>query len=364
MKKSLQIKLLLPFLWLLFSAPISAEKHMFNNPYGLTTETELNDTFNPKINAFWEKNAVSDYFFGVANKKIHTVSISTGNANAIVISQGRNESVLKYKELAYDLNRQGYDLYLIDHRGQGFSERLGGDQHRGHVEHFQDYVADFNYYIVSLNLANKYQHNYLLSHSMGATISTLYLQQYEHPFQASILFSPMLSINMARIPVTVAKLITYSGTTLCNWFSDKACYIFGGNDFKPKEFSDNQITASKVRFNSSQNTFIEFPETQLGDASMRWVATSVSATGQAVENADKINIPILVLQAGADAIVTAEGQKQFFKNLTNCKMKRFYNIENAKHELYLEKDQYRLTALNATLKFLQELQQGKPPCTT
>ncbi|MGB5445115.1 MAG: alpha/beta fold hydrolase [Psychromonas sp.] len=362
MKKLLQLKLLLPFLVLLFSASTSAENHMIKNPYGLTTETELYDTFNPKINAFWEKNAVSDYFFGVANKKIHTVSIITGNANAIVISQGRNESVLKYKELAYDLNRQGYDLYLIDHRGQGFSERLGGDQHRGHVEHFQDYVADFNHYILSLKLADKYQHNYLLSHSMGATISTLYLEQYKHPFQASILFSPMLSINMGRIPVTVAKLITYSGTTLCNWFSDKACYIFGGNDFKPKQFNDNQLTDSKVRFNSSQNSYLAFPETQLGDASMRWVATSVSAAQQAINSADKINIPILVLQAGADSIVTADGQYRFFENLTHCKMKRFYNIENAKHEIYLEKDQYRLTALNATLKFLQELQQGKHPC--
>ncbi|WP_372882775.1 alpha/beta fold hydrolase [Psychromonas sp.] len=361
MKKSLHIKLLLPFL-LLFSTPASAEKNMLNNPYGLTTETELNNSFNAQINAFWEKNAISDYFLGVADKKIHTVSIVTGSANAIVISQGRNESVLKYKELAYDLNRQGYDLYLIDHRGQGFSERLGGDQYRGHVDHFQDYVADLNRYISSLELAGKYQNNYLLSHSMGATISTLYLQQYAHPFQASVLFSPMMSINMGRIPVIVAKLITYSGTALCRWFSDKACYIFGGNDFQPKLFSNNAVTTSELRFNSSQNTHLEFPETQLGDASMRWVATSVSAAQQAINNADKINIPVLVVQAGGDTIVTAEGQYQFFENLTNCKMKRFFNIDNAKHEIYLEKDQYRLTALNATLKFFQELQQGKHPC--
>jgi lysophospholipase len=363
MKKSLQRKLLLPLLLLLFSASTSAEKHMLKNPYGLTTETELNNSFNPQINTFWEKNAISDFFIGVANKKIHTVSIITGNANAIVISQGRNESVLKYKEVAYDLNRQGYDLYLIDHRGQGFSERLGGDQHRGHVEDFQDYVADLNHYILSLDLASKYQNNYLLSHSMGATISTLYLQQYEHPFQASILFSPMMSINMGRIPVTVAKLITYSGTALCNWFSDKACYIFGGNDFKPKRFSDNKLTASELRFNSSQNTYLAFPETQLGDASMRWVATSVSAAQRAIDNADKINIPILVLQAGADAIVTADGQYQFFENLTNCKTKRFLTIANAKHEILLEKDQYRLAAINAALKFLEESQQGKQTCT-
>jgi len=363
MKKASQLRLLLPFLLLLSSAFTSADNHMPKNPYGLTTEAQLSDTFNSKINAFWEKNAVSGSLPGIGNKKLHTISIKTGNANAIVISQGRNESVLKYKELAFDLNRQGYDLYLIDHRGQGFSERLGGDQYRGHVEHFQDYVDDFNLYILSLDLANNYQHNYLLAHSMGGTISALYLEQYDHPFQASVLFSPMMSINLGSIPSVVAKLLTSSGAAMCSWFSDRACYVFGGQEYKRKAFIGNDLTDSEVRFNVSQNTFIAFPETQLGDASMRWVAQSLSATGQAVDNADKIKIPILLLQAGGDKVVTAAGQNQFFNNLTQCKAKQFLTIANAKHEIYLEKDQSRLAALNAALKFLEASQQGKLQCT-
>jgi len=362
MKQALQIRFLLPVLLLLSSALTSAENYMLNNPYGLTTETELTDSFNNEINQFWKNNAISYFFQGIADKRIHTTSIKTGNSKAIVISQGRNESVLKYKELAYDLSRQGYDLYLIDHRGQGFSERLGGDQYRGHVDNFQDYVDDLNQYILTLDLADNYQYNYLLAHSMGGAISALYLQQYAHPFQAGILFSPMLSINLGSIPIALAKILTSSGTTVCSWFSDQACYIFGGSEYQPKTFIDNELTASEVRFNSSQNTYAEFPETQLGDASMRWVSTSVSATQQAVDNAGKINIPILLLQAGADKIVTAKGQNQFFKNLTNCKTKQFLNIYNSKHEILLEKDQYRLPALNTALKFLEDSQKGKLTC--
>lgn len=363
MKKVSQLRLLVPFLFLLSSALTSAENYMANNPYGLTTEAELSETFNSKINTFWKKNAMSGSLQGIGNKRLHTISIKTGNVNAIVISQGRNESVLKYKELAFDLNRQGYDLYLIDHRGQGFSERLGGDQSHGHVEHFQDYVDDFNSYILSLDLANNYQHNYLLAHSMGGTISALYLEQYNHPFQAGILLSPMMSINLGSIPRVVAKLLTFSGAEVCSWFSGQACYIFGGEGYKRKAFVGNALTASEVRFNASQNTFTSFPETQLGDASMRWVSQSLSATKQAVDNADKINIPILLLQAGADKVVTAAGQNEFFKKLTQCKAKQFLTIANANHEIYLEKDQSRLTALNAALKFLEESQQGKLRCT-
>lgn len=363
MKKASQLKLLLPFLFLLSSALTSAENHMVNNPYGLTTEAELNDNFNDKINTFWEKNAMSGSVQGIGNKRLHTISIKTGNANAIVISQGRNESVLKYKELAFDLNHQGYDLYLIDHRGQGFSERLGGDRYHGHVVHFQNYVDDLNSYILSLDLANNYQYNYLFAHSMGGTIAALYLEQYNHPFQASILSSPMMSINLGSIPPAIAKLLTSSGAAVCSWFSDQACYVFGGEEYKRKTFAGNNLTSSEVRFNASQNTFTAFPETQLGDASMRWVAQSLSAMEQAVDNADKIKIPILLLQAGADQVVTAAGQNQFFENMTRCKAKRFLTIPYAQHEIYLEKDPFRLAALNAALKFLEASQQGTLRCT-
>jgi lysophospholipase len=339
-----------------------ATTSMFTDRFQLTTENQLNENFNTEINRFWQKNAQTKRFLGVDNKVIHTVSIKTGNSQAIVISQGRNESTLKYKELAYDLNKQGYDLYLIDHRGQGFSERLGGDQYRGHIEQFQDYVEDFNHFISSLDLPLNYQNSYLLSHSMGGTISALYLQQIAHPFQASVFFSPMFSINGGGIPESITKIITYSSAEICSWFNNKACYIFGGTAYKKKQFDSNRVTSSKLRFSSAFNTFEQYPETQLGSPTMRWVAESISATQQALNNASKITIPILIVQAGAATIVNNLEQKQFFNKVTHCKDRQFLNIPGAKHELLLEQDQYRIPALNKALQFLEQSQQNKLQC--
>jgi len=344
---------LLLFYCLIFGKSTFATENMFKNTFQLNTENQLNDNFNPQINDFWEKNAQPKRFLGVNNKEIYTVSIQTGSQNAIVISQGRNESTLKYKEVAYDLNRQGYDLYLIDHRGQGFSERLGGDNQRGHIEQFQDYVEDFNHYVLSLDLHKKYQQSYLLSHSMGGTISALYLEQYPHPFRASVFFSPMFSINLGGIPESIAKIMTYSSAEICSWFSDSACYIFGGSGFHQKSFIANDLTSSKVRFNSSLNTFGQHPETQLGSPTMRWVAESINATQQARENAALITVPLLVIQAGGDTVVTAEGQNEFKRNIKEHEASRFIKISGAKHEILLEADQYRIPALNATLNFLE-----------
>jgi lysophospholipase len=354
-----KISVVLVFVSLIFSAITYASATMFTNSFQLNTENQLNENYHSVINNFWEKNAQANYFLGVDKKTVYTVSIKTGNNKAIVICQGRNENTLKYKELAFDLNRQGYDLYLIDHRGQGFSERLGGDSYRAHVEQFQDYVDDLNSYVLSLSLPRYYQNSFLLSHSMGGTISALYLQQFDHPFQASVFFSPMFSINLG-IPKPIAKAITYTSAKICGWILDKPCYLFGGHDYTTKHFIDNELTSSQLRFNLSAKTFVEYPKSQLGSPTMHWISESISAAQQAINNASKITIPTLIVQAGADTVVTSNGQNQFFKNLTFYKNNQLINIPGAKHEMLLEQDQYRIPALNKALTFLILISKNKP----
>tara|TARA_R110001583_G_scaffold6618_2_gene33540 strand:- start:12953 stop:14059 length:1107 start_codon:yes stop_codon:yes gene_type:complete len=366
MKKQTQARLIiLPLIMLLFAFLASitfATSYMIKNPLKLSTESSLTQSFNVNIENFWQSNAVSHNFQGVDDKKIHSISIITGNNKAIVISQGRNESVMKYKEVAYDLNQQGYDVFLIDHRGQGFSERFGGDAHRGYVDNFQDYVDDLNQYVMTLELDKKYQQRYLLSHSMGGAISALYLQQYQHPFQASVFFSPMLSVNMGGLPNFLAKIITYTSAEVCSWFTNKACYVPGGSAYQQKSFAGNALTHSQKRFYSSQQDFEKHPETQLGDPTMRWLSTSLGAMEKAIEHADNINIPMLMFQSSADTVVTSEGQNAFYKNVTYCKYNKFLVIDNAKHEILIESDEYRLQALHHTLQFLSEVEQGKQTC--
>jgi len=336
---------------------------MKENPFKLSSELTLSNNFNPEILAFWDQHAQSHYFQGVDNKTIHNISITTGNDKVVVISQGRNESVLKYKEVAYDLHQQGYDIFLIDHRGQGFSERFGGDQHRGYVENFQDYADDLNHYITTLQLNKKYTQRYLLSHSMGGAISALYLQQYTHPFQASAFFSPMFSIDFGPLPTFMAKIIAYTSAEVCSWFTDKACYVPAGKGYVKADFKDNHLTNSQTRFHSSQIGFETFPETQLGSATMRWVSTSINATEQVIKDANKIHIPLLILQAGSDKVVTSTGQEAFFNNLPPCQFNELITIADAEHEILLERDELRFNALTKTLKFLEATAQGEIICT-
>tara|TARA_R110001583_G_scaffold7040_1_gene35116 strand:+ start:144 stop:1271 length:1128 start_codon:yes stop_codon:yes gene_type:complete len=366
--------LLLPFIFILLHTTVQADLPMLapqleneidnnlSNQYGLSTEPLLDDDFSPAINAFWNKYAQVKTFESERGGTINTIHIKTGQANAIVISQGRNESVLKYKELAFDLNKQGYDIFLIDHRGQGFSSRLGGDAYRGHIEEFEDYVTDLSTFVNSLQLSTHYQSRFLLGHSMGGTINALYLEQQQHPFNAVAFFSPMFSINLGVMPDIVAKIITYISDLICSWFSDLACYAPGVGPYAITSFEDNILTSSEKRYHSAFNTFEVASETQLGGPSMRWINKSLFATEKAINNASLINIPLLVIQAGADTVVTETGQKAFFANSKKCVDNQFIRVENAKHELLLEQDKYRIPAINKALDFFQQSQQGKLSC--
>jgi len=370
--------LLLPFIFIFLPIIVQADTPMLenkvdkelsshlhdslDNKYQLNTEDNLDAHFSPAINDFWNKHAQIKTFESEVGGTINTVHIKTGQSNAVVISQGRNESVLKYKELAFDLSHQGYDVFLIDHRGQGFSSRLGGDAYRGHVQEFGDYVTDLKTFVNSLQLEQHYQSRFILSHSMGSAISALYLEQQQHPFSAAVFFSPMFSINLGEMPTFIAKIISYISYTICGWFSDVACYAPGVGPYIQSAFEGNILTSSPKRYQSSSHTFTASPETQLGGPTMRWVNKSLFATENAIKNASQITIPVMVVQAGADKVVTGQGQQTFFENLGNCKNNTFINIKDARHEILLEQDKYRIPAINQTLDFFQQSQQGKLSC--
>lgn len=67
---------------------------------------------------------------------------AASHKKAIFIVPGRSESYSKYPEVVWDLFNCGYDIFVMDHRGQGLSGRLLDDPQLGHVAQFSDYVDD------------------------------------------------------------------------------------------------------------------------------------------------------------------------------------------------------------------------------
>ena len=77
-------------------------------------------------------------FLGTNEKRVNFTKFSkkeNGIKGSIVISVGRAESSISYYETAKSFLDIGYSpIYVIDHRGQGLSERILDNDQKSHVE--------------------------------------------------------------------------------------------------------------------------------------------------------------------------------------------------------------------------------------
>lgn len=148
---------------------------------------------------FWRQREEAE-IIGVDNIPIRFVRFrAASHDRVIVVCPGRIESYVKYAELAYDLFHLGFDVLIIDHRGQGRSGRLLSDSHRGHVDNFDDYVDDLAAFWAQEVTPGPWRKRYILAHSMGGAISTLFLQRTPQVCDAIALTAPMFGI-VIRLP--------------------------------------------------------------------------------------------------------------------------------------------------------------------
>ena len=349
-------------LLLLFLFITASESSGYSDHNGLTTEADLQDPQTvKKINAYWESRQEGS-FLGVDDLKIKYVAIlKDDERGAVVISNGRTESYIKYKELAYDLGQQGYSVYIHDHRGQGFSGRMTENRQMGHVWDFDDYVSDLKTFYEEIVSRNEHSIKLLLAHSMGGGIAALYIEKYPNDFDAAALSSPMLQPSTAifgsnEIVCGAAKVTSRIRDFFIGIFGIEPRYVLKKGDYKNTPFADSELTHSEIRYRRFRKAYDENAQVKIGGPTSHWVAYACDAAKDARENAAKVTIPVLVLQAGEDTAVTPEGQNEFCENLklggqNECDGGSPFVIEGAYHELFIEKDEYRIPALSKILDF-------------
>ncbi|KJY81633.1 lysophospholipase [Vibrio galatheae] len=272
------------------------------------------------------------------------------HTKAIVVVNGRIECTAKYQELFYDLFQQGYDIYSYDHRGQGLSQRLIEDTQMGYVEEFDDYVKDLDKIVVHCNL-DKYHKRYLLGHSMGGNIATRYLQTCPHPFNAAALSAPMYGVDL---PWHLKPIATLLGQLLTAIYPQPT-FAPGQVAYYPKPFDTNLLSQSRVRYHWFRDLYERQPELKIGGASTRWVWQALMSCKQCYLMTRQLKVPLLVMQASNDQIVSNQAQGQLMKKLARTNAECVFKIiHGAKHELLFEKDEYRNQALDSTLSFFQQ----------
>ncbi|WP_243109757.1 MULTISPECIES: alpha/beta fold hydrolase [Clostridium] len=286
------------------------------------------------------------------NKMYYEIYKINDDRGGIVISHGFTECIEKYKEFIYYLTREGYSVYIMEHRGHGRSGELGKlHKSQVNVENFNYYVNDLKIFIDEVVVKrNEDKDLFLFGHSMGGAISAMFIEKYNNYFKKAILSSPMLKIAVGNVPsflaIILCKILIIFGK------GDK--FIFGNMPYESTYDFILASTSNESRYNLYYREVLSNENLQRGGGSFKWLYESLIGIKYILkkENIRKIKTPILLFQAGKDELVGERGIKKFIKL---CKSANLIYYKNAKHDLYLENNDILEDYLDKIFDFMQEI---------
>lgn len=292
-----------------------------------------------------------DWLDGMKQRKVfYCYTPLEGTQHVLVICVGRRETGLKYAPLAQVFVNQGWSVVAIDHRGQGFSERLCEDSELGHVEDFSFYIDDLKHLFKQLNL-KQFSHRALLGHSLGGAIATLYLDQYPQDFNRALLLSPMFGLRTDPVPRWKAKIWV---RRLCR--KDKRLaspsYAPGQHRYEVTPFSENLLTQDQKQYQQQLRQFEYYPALKLGGPSNCWIAECFHAM-EAIARLKALTVPVKIIAAELDQVVDNQSLLKFVKRQKRLGADiSYHRLAGAFHELLQEKPAIRSEVIEQIECFL------------
>ena len=265
---------------------------------------------------------------------------------SIVIVHGFTEFIKKYYELCWYFLNMGYNVFMFDLRGRGYSHRDIEDTEITHVDSFFDYVKDLECFMNQIVTPNSDDAPaFIYSHSMGGAISALYLAHCKNNVSKTILSSPMVYPVCTPLPHQVLRLLMRSEAKRFGW---NAKFRFS-SDFDPDFKLENSMDLSKCRFQYNLDMRIRDMKYRNSSSSNRWNFEVLGVVDMLLDRKAMRNVSseTFIISAGKDTVVKNKPQLRLAK-LLNSKYQCF---ENAKHSMFTMPDNDLAEYINTLLDF-------------
>lgn len=334
------------------SSIISESNFKIKNVEKYISHSKYKEEMINKVEPYLKKKLENGYIIGEKDLKLYYEKFICENAKAnIVICHGFGECTEKYYELIYYFMNEGYSVFIIEHRGNARSQRLGIDDYQISVDKFFYYIEDFKRFIDEVVIPNGNHKKLLLfAHSMGGAIGTMFLERYQEYFLGAVLSAPMHEINTGKVPKFVATAIARI-MKLCG---KRNQYLPGQEPYNGEKRFSARSTSCKERYEYQFNKVKNIKSYQTGGSSAQWYLEGTKATREMVKkkNASKVKIPVLLFQAEYDTHVIPRGHYKFAGYAKDC---RVICIKGSKHEPYFEIDKIAFAFIERVLSFYAEI---------
>jgi lysophospholipase len=308
-------------------------------------ESHYEEFQNSTIEPFYRNGNITRFKLRDGKFLAYRIFDSKDARGAILLLQGRTESMRKHAELAYDLFQLGYTVITFDFRGQGESDHLIINHPTyGHIDDFDTYVEDLREFFDGVVQARPEKAIFGYAHSMGGAVISLFDLKYPGKFKKIVWQSPMLSLKTTPFPTWLAKSIV--GTMV---------FLGLGEHLPPlqKDFDENEVnnvTTSAERRRFAFSIRKEDRKSLIGPATSQWAYSAFKAISHIQDHSQQFLTPTLLMKAGNDQFVKNEELDKICEQAKSC---RSIVFPNGMHELYLEKDAIREELINHVRDFLR-----------
>ncbi len=273
-----------------------------------------------------------------------------GAPGRCLMLSGYTEFIEKHLDTIAELTARGFDVASFDWRGQGLSDRLLADRHKGHIDRMETHLSDLD---AVLEAVDGFAGGPMtvVAHSMGAHLALRYCMIRPERVERAVLVAPMLGIGRPGLPTGVAR-------RLVEWFSLTPLfesYIFGGAGYGPRRrrFAGNVLTSDAEQFEAMHRLLDANPDLALGDPTFAWVRAAFRSIGMAMAPGalEAVRTPLLLAVAGQEAVVSNAAIESAASRLPNARLVRF---PEARHEVLRERPEVRRAFWAAFDAFLAE----------
>jgi alpha-beta hydrolase superfamily lysophospholipase len=252
-----------------------------------------------------------------------------GEAKAVVvIAHGASEHGGRYRYVVERLVPAGYAVYAPDHRGHG---RSGGK--RAQLNRMAYVISDFDQVVDLARERHPGCKLFLLGHSMGGCIGTVYAITHQEKLDGLALSAPLAALAAAPLPLRV---------------------IAKGLSVVAPDLGVYQVASKAVSRDPEEvRAYDEDPLNFHGKLPARTVQELTDSVARFEADAPKLTLPLLVMIGTADELVPPEGGRMVHDRAQSTD-KTLKTYDGFFHEIFNEPAGDRERPLNDLAAWLDE----------